>query len=331
MGFALSKNSASVAAQCIADRRECFSVNRILAWVGFERSNFKLASAFDRVSASGMINDQSTHHSCGIPHEPRPIGKAVAFTLGDVEIRLVQQRCDAQACRRSPSCQFPFRHPVQFRVQSAEQFIRGRAVSAFGVPDKRGNCGAHAAPSHRRNAPKCLSASRISKGQSRYPACPAHRQAHPPLAGAPEAGVRTRVAISISNLAVVVSSMPLPSSILVGPVLIAFSLGPTGPHEGKKSMRRLRHLLMSSPNAEALIFRSRRGGSILETTIPNQGLYPALKAPGLPQGGLHGFRRGCNRRSEFAGINPAVIRQQTGHSSHRMTAQSPERAALFES
>ncbi len=77
---------------------------------------------------------------------------------------------------------------------------------------------------------------------------------------------------------------------------------------------------MSSPNAEALIFRSKRGGSILETTIPNQGLYPALKAPGLPQGGLHGFRRGCNRRSELAGINPAVIRQQTGHSSHRMTA-----------
>jgi hypothetical protein len=29
--------------QCIAGRREFFSVNRILAWVGFERSNFKLA------------------------------------------------------------------------------------------------------------------------------------------------------------------------------------------------------------------------------------------------------------------------------------------------
>ncbi len=36
--------------QCIADRREFFSVNGILAWVGFERSNFKLAPAFDRVS-----------------------------------------------------------------------------------------------------------------------------------------------------------------------------------------------------------------------------------------------------------------------------------------
>jgi integrase len=50
-----------------------------------------------------------------------------------------------------------------------------------------------------------------------------------------------------------------------------------------------------------------------------QGLHPALKALGLPKGGLHGFRRGCNRRWELAGINPAVIRQQMGHTSQRMT------------
>jgi integrase len=40
---------------------------------------------------------------------------------------------------------------------------------------------------------------------------------------------------------------------------------------------------------------------------------------GLPQGGLHAFRRGCNRRWKLAGIKPAVIRQQMGHSSERMT------------
>jgi integrase len=57
---------------------------------------------------------------------------------------------------------------------------------------------------------------------------------------------------------------------------------------------------------------------LLETTILNQGLHPALKAIGLSKGGLHGFRRGCNRRWELAGINPAVIRQQMGHTSARM-------------
>jgi len=90
--------------------------------------------------------------------------------------------------------------------------------------------------------------------------------------------------------------------------------------EGKESMRELKRLLMGRLNAETLVFRSQRGGPLLETTILNQGLYPALKALDLPQGGLHGFRRGCNRRWELAGINPAVIRQQMGHSSYRMTA-----------
>jgi len=61
------------------------------------------------------------------------------------------------------------------------------------------------------------------------------------------------------------------------------------------------------------------GGPLLETTILSQGLHPALKTLGLPKGGLHGFRRGCNRRWELAGINPAVIRQQMGHTSTRMT------------
>jgi integrase len=84
-------------------------------------------------------------------------------------------------------------------------------------------------------------------------------------------------------------------------------------------MRELKHLLAGRLNAEALVFRSQRGGSLLENTILNQGLYPALKALGLPQGGLHAFRRGCNRRWELAEIKPAVIRQQMGHSSERMT------------
>ena len=88
--------------------------------------------------------------------------------------------------------------------------------------------------------------------------------------------------------------------------------------EGKNTMRALKRFLgVSLP--DELIFRSRSGGPLLETTILNQGLHPALKALGLPKGGMHGFRRGCNRRWELAGINPAVIRQQMGHTSARMT------------
>jgi site-specific recombinase XerC len=58
-------------------------------------------------------------------------------------------------------------------------------------------------------------------------------------------------------------------------------------------------LCKNSPNAEALIFRCKRGGSILETTI--------LKSRVVSDGNL-------------AGINPVFIRQQMGPSSHRLTA-----------
>ena len=74
-------------------------------------------------------------------------------------------------------------------------------------------------------------------------------------------------------------------------------------------MRSLKRLLVRGLNAVTLVFRSKRQGPLLETTILNQGLYPALEALALLQGDLHGFRRGCNRRTELAGINSAVIRQ----------------------
>jgi integrase len=92
--------------------------------------------------------------------------------------------------------------------------------------------------------------------------------------------------------------------------------------EGQTAMRHLRRFLerTGSGSSEALVFHSIRGGPLLETTILNRGLYPAVEALGLKKCGMHAFRRGCNRRWELAGINPAVVRQQMGHSSSAMTA-----------
>jgi integrase len=89
--------------------------------------------------------------------------------------------------------------------------------------------------------------------------------------------------------------------------------------EGQRAVRELRRFLGNAATPDALVFHSKRGGPLMETTILNQGLYPALRALGLKQAGMHAFRRGCNRRWELAGINPAVIRQQMGHSSAAMT------------
>jgi len=80
-----------------------------------------------------------------------------------------------------------------------------------------------------------------------------------------------------------------------------------GDAEGRKAMERLKQFLERYPApGDALIFRSERDRRLLETTILNQGLYPALKALSLNQAGLHAFRRGCNHRWELAGIVPAA-------------------------
>jgi integrase len=89
--------------------------------------------------------------------------------------------------------------------------------------------------------------------------------------------------------------------------------------EGQKAMRELKWFLGTAPSPGSLVFRSKRGTPLMESTILRQGLHPALEALKFEKGGLHAFRRGCNRRWELAGINPAVIRQQMGHTSAAMT------------
>jgi integrase len=93
-----------------------------------------------------------------------------------------------------------------------------------------------------------------------------------------------------------------------------------GDTEGRIAMERLKQFVERHPGpSDALIFHSKRGAPLLQTTVVNQGLYLALEALGLRRAGLHAFRRGCSRRWELAGIVPAVIRQQMGHSSATMT------------
>jgi integrase len=89
--------------------------------------------------------------------------------------------------------------------------------------------------------------------------------------------------------------------------------------EGRKAMQTLRQFLGSAFQDASLVFRSRRGEPLLETTILRDGLHKVAEALGVTKAGLHAFRRGCNRRWELAGLTPAVIRQQMGHTSARMT------------
>jgi integrase len=91
--------------------------------------------------------------------------------------------------------------------------------------------------------------------------------------------------------------------------------------EGREVLRILRRFLKGVRDPNELVFHSKRGSPLRETNVLHEFLHPVLKALKLPQAGMHAFRHGCNRRWELAGMNPAVLRQQMGHSSAVMTAR----------
>jgi integrase len=93
-----------------------------------------------------------------------------------------------------------------------------------------------------------------------------------------------------------------------------------GDAEGQEALKALKRFIIRHKPSN-LIFHSRRGNPLQETNVLHDGLHPALKALNLPKAGMHAFRHGCNRRRELAGLNPAVLRQQMGHSSATMTAR----------
>jgi integrase len=93
-----------------------------------------------------------------------------------------------------------------------------------------------------------------------------------------------------------------------------------GDHEGRKALRALKAFVgQRIQNPSEFVFHSKHGSPMRETKVLHEALHPALKALGLPQAGMHAFRRGANRRWELAGMNPAVLRQMMGHSSAAMT------------
>jgi len=91
--------------------------------------------------------------------------------------------------------------------------------------------------------------------------------------------------------------------------------------EGREVLGILRRFLKGARKSNDLVFHSKRGSPLRETNVLHEFLHPVLKTLGLPQAGMHAFRHGCNRRWELAGMNPAVLRQQMGHSSAVMTAR----------
>jgi integrase len=91
--------------------------------------------------------------------------------------------------------------------------------------------------------------------------------------------------------------------------------------EGREALAVLKRFLKGARKSNDFVFHSKRVSPLRETNVLHEFLHPVLKILGLPRAGMHAFRHGCNRRWELAGMNPAVLRQQMGHSSAVMTAR----------
>ena len=91
--------------------------------------------------------------------------------------------------------------------------------------------------------------------------------------------------------------------------------------EGREALFMLKRFLKGPQTQTSFVFHSKRGTALRETSVLHAFLHPVLRTLGFPQAGMHAFRHGCNRRWELSGMNPAVLRQQMGHSSAVMTAR----------
>lgn len=91
--------------------------------------------------------------------------------------------------------------------------------------------------------------------------------------------------------------------------------------EGREALSMLKRFLKGPQTQTSFVFRSKRETALRETCVLHRFLHPVLRTLGFAQAGMHAFRHGCNRRWELSGMNPAVLRQQMGHSSAVMTAR----------
>lgn len=88
---------------------------------------------------------------------------------------------------------------------------------------------------------------------------------------------------------------------------------------GQTAMRALRQLIRRDAPSDQFVFHGRSGAPVRATNFCADGLYPALKALGLPKAAFKAFRNAYDERLALAGVNGMVRLQMMGHSSDRMT------------
>jgi integrase len=74
----------------------------------------------------------------------------------------------------------------------------------------------------------------------------------------------------------------------------------------------------SRGRTQGLVFTSKRGTPLINSTVLNKHLHPLLRKLGLERGGMHGFRHHRVSTLVMAGTSIGVIKKWIGHGSEEM-------------
>jgi hypothetical protein len=127
----------------------------------------ELAATLLRAAAARVVDDEAAHDAGGVAHEARFVGKRGVAASGDLEIRLVQQRCRAERRGRAAR-ELALREAVQLGVQGFEQPLGCSRVALFRRRDERGERGRRGArtlpvPPHRVNGQNCTNGRKLGR------------------------------------------------------------------------------------------------------------------------------------------------------------------------
>src|SRR5204863_5573786 len=121
-------------------------VDRVISDVGADGGQLEQPAALLRLAAARVVDDEAPHDTGGIAHEPRAIGEGDAFASRDVEVGLVQEGRRSEGEGTAVLGELPLRQPVELGVESGEQAVGRRTITALDRAHELLNRRCHAPP-----------------------------------------------------------------------------------------------------------------------------------------------------------------------------------------
>src|SRR5690242_17682070 len=122
----------------VAHERKIYRVRRLIADIGVERRHLELATAFLRMAAARVVDDEAAHRPRRVGHEAAAVGKRDRVALRHVDERFVQQRRRTHRDRDAAFPELASGQPMQLGVEPLEESLaRDRVALVRGGKERR--------------------------------------------------------------------------------------------------------------------------------------------------------------------------------------------------